>query len=624
MKPSIVLAVVTVVAVATVSTAARADPPTPSGTHPRLYMSAAEIAGYTAQAMDSTSPAASLVATCQDTINNPSNYTMRGGEDGDTWPGAAVACAFAYRITQRMDFLQQAVMYLQASLSDDQMLGDGMACAPGVSTNWQTWAMAQDCTPPPPILQTITHDTGYPMRWYGPDVALAYDWLNGAPGVSGGLLTQTVTCLTAWLDYYSQYGYHHDQAGANYGAGYVIAAALGAVAIGTDNGADGHLWTHVIDDVFGQLLVRTGLVGVGTPVGMPAGAMAGGDWLEGWQYGPLSVREYAVAARTLEAFGQPEPEMDAWTNSLVVRYIYGTVPTMDGMWVGGDFESTTQVYESPNSGVLDAVRAGPSSDQAAAWAISMAQQQNLQGSADFYGAMAALRQVTPQDYTMQTPAPPLWYLSRGSRAMYVRTSWDSSAFWGVFSSPPAIVSDHEHAAASNFVFSRGGDHLIVDPSQYGSVDTFQTNAVSALSPGVTGDYAESQTDWSTAELAWARAADSNVFAARSNFAGAFQFSCNPSDIPYAHREWVFLPGRRDRDDRPRADGERGQPDVRQLSREHDGNVADDRHDRDGNGGRVSGRDPRGEQWWREPDDPSAAQHQRLERLPGKLSERGLL
>ena len=32
-----------------------------------------------------------------------------------------------------------------------------------------------------------------------------------------------------------------------------------------------------------------------------------------------------------------------------------------------------------------------------------------------------------------------------------------------------------------------------------------------------------------------------MFAARSDFAGAFNFACNPSDIPYAHREWVFLP-----------------------------------------------------------------------------------
>ena len=253
--------------------------------------------------------------------------------------------------------------------------------------------MASDCTPLPADPYKPSPHTIRAIRCVGTArmSPLACDWLNGAPGASAALLSQTVTCLTAWLDYYSQYGYHHDEAGANYGAGYIIAAtALGAVAIGTDEGADGHLWTHVIDNVFGQLLVGTGLAGTGTPVGMPAGAMVGGDWLEGWQYGPLSVREYAVAARTLEAFGQPEPEMDAWTDSLVVRYIYATVPTMDGMWVGGDFESTTQVYEPPNAGVLDAVRAGPSSDQAAAWAISMAQQQNLTGSADFYGAMAAL------------------------------------------------------------------------------------------------------------------------------------------------------------------------------------------------------------------------------------------
>src|SRR4029078_1542263 len=47
--------------------------------------------------------------------------------------------------------------------------------------------------------------------------------------------------------------------------------------------------------------------------------------------------------------------------------------------------------------------------------------------------------------------------------------------------------------------------------------------------------------WSEAELAWARGTDDAVYAARSDFAEAFIFSSTPSDIPYAHREWVMLP-----------------------------------------------------------------------------------
>ena len=42
------------------------------------------------------------------------------------------------------------------------------------------------------VARTVTHDTGYPMRWYGPYIALAYDWLHDAPGVDASLLAHTV------------------------------------------------------------------------------------------------------------------------------------------------------------------------------------------------------------------------------------------------------------------------------------------------------------------------------------------------------------------------------------------------------------------------------------------------
>jgi len=359
-------------------------------------------------------------------------------------------------------------------------------------------------------------------------------------GVDSALLAQARTCLTAWSDFYTAKGYHHDQAGANYNAGFVIGKALSAIAIGTDGGADGHLWNEVVADQFQKLLIGEGLKGADGKIGEPVGAMVGGDWAEGWQYGPLSVLEYAVAARALEEQGVPLPELDAWTNSLVLRYIHGTVPSLDGQWVGGDFDDE-QAYQSPAVNELDAVLAGPSSDDAASFAAALKAKQSLAGGAYFYNALAELRAVAPVEYTAQSPAPALFYVARGTRALYARTGWAASAFWSVFSSAPEVVDDHEHFSASNFVFSRGSDHLIVDSSNYGEFDTFENNAISVDSDNLKGDYAQTQTPWSKAELVWARGTDDAVYAARSDFAKAFIFSDTPSDIPYAHREWVMLP-----------------------------------------------------------------------------------
>ena len=55
--------------------------------------------------------------------------------------------------------------------------------------------------------------------------------------------------------------------------------------------------------------------------------------------------------------------------------------------------------------------------------------------------------------------------------MFARTSWTPDAFWGVFSSSPQVNSDHHHFSAGNFVMTRGADHLIVDPSNYGEPGT---------------------------------------------------------------------------------------------------------------------------------------------------------
>ncbi|HVY49757.1 MAG TPA: hypothetical protein VHB21_27875, partial [Minicystis sp.] len=511
--------------------------PVPSGAHPRLFLDAASLAALAQAAGTPGTAAAGLVQACQDTIDNPNDYATRGGSDGDAWPGSAVRCAFAYEVTQKPAYLTQAILYWRASLDDDQTIGDGQGCVDGVSTDWQSW----DGNPPaPPVIRTVTHDTGYPMRWYGPDVALAYDWLHDAPGVDAPLLAQTRTCLGAWVDYYTQRGYHADEAGANYNAGYVIGKALAAIAIGDDGGADGHLWTETTTDLFPHLIVGQGLLGASASVGNKAGPLVGGDWAEGWQYGPLSVLEYAVAARALEEQGEALPTMDAWTDSLAVRYVYATLPDLSGQWVGGDFDDSA-VYAAPNVNEMDAVLAGPSSDEAAAFAAFMKKAQSPGPGAYVYNALAELRSVTPKDYRAQTPAPSGFYVARGTRAVYARSAWSKGAVWAVFSSAPAVVSDHEHLSASNFVLSRGADALVVDPSGYGEVDSFATNAVSADSSVAQGDYGGTQTPWSEAELAWARGTDDGVVAARSDFAKAFIFSSTPSDIHYAHREWVLLP-----------------------------------------------------------------------------------
>jgi hypothetical protein len=551
-----IVAVTPIACVLSYATLASGSPPT--GPHPRMFLDAPTLAALTANAAKSGTAAASMISQCQDTIDHPTYVTDRGGVDADTWPGGAVRCAVAYLVTQKQAYLTQSIMFWHAALDDDMTLGDKLGCVQGVDANWKAW---NGSSPTPPVLLTVTHDTGYPMRWYGPYLSLVYDWLHDAPGVDEALRAQTRTCMTAWMDWYTAQGFEKDMPGVNYNAGFVVGKTLAAVAIGTEGGSDGHLWNETVNDLFPriiegngmswtpagqQLPVMGGLQGnADTQLGKPVGIMVGGDW-GSWEYAPLSVAELSAASFALEKQGVALPVMDAWVNSLVTRHIYATVPTGDWVYCGegdcGDCSPQTpgdcHINAKPSAATLDAVLLGPSSPESASWALFMKQKQQLVGSS-IWNALGEARSVTPADYTTQMNVP-LWYLARGTRSMYVRSSWQQDALWAVFTSAPAGL-DHQHYGAGSFVLTRGSDDLIVEASPYGMMSTFETNAITADSSVVTGDYAPSQTPWSQADLLWARGTADAVYAARSDFAHAFDFDGTPSDIQYAHREWVLLP-----------------------------------------------------------------------------------
>ena len=86
----------------------------------------------------------------------------------------------------------------------------------------------------------------------------------------------------------------------------------------------------------------------------------------------------------------PQPEMDVWASSLAIRYVYGTLPALDGQWVGGDFDSPLVFIKPSSVAELDAALLGPSSDPAAAVSTFMDQAQKLKpGSFIFHDALAS-------------------------------------------------------------------------------------------------------------------------------------------------------------------------------------------------------------------------------------------
>ena len=506
--------------------AAHAETPVPApphGPHPRVALTPAVLAALKAKVSSPGVEAAlSFCRKAKTSRGTPDGY------QGDEWAFGASACALAWQVTGDRDAAARGVTLWRALLEDVRAIGDGKACVVGA--------------PPDHAIASIRRDTGYAIRFVGPHAALAYDWLHDAPGVDEGLRKQSRDCFRAWLDWYGKSGYLHDQVGANYHAGFTLAETLIAIAeAGEDGAASDRYWHDVVAGLYGAQIVGNGLAADrhGVPHGAHDGALVGGDWPEGWQYGPLSVIEYAFGARALEEQGVRWPELRAWADDVTLRYLHGLVPALDGMYAGGDAEDAG-AYLRPSAGPLLATLLGPSDERVAAWAASLRRRLDLgHYGPPVFDALVEARGVKPADPYGAGRVP--WFLARGTRTVYARSAFDTSAFWSVFSSPPRLVDDHQHVDASNFVFSRGADTLVVDPSPYGARSTLTSNAISVDSTAVKGDYQPSQTCWSEADLPWARGTRGGVVAARADVARAFIYSEVPSDVPLARRDWTFLP-----------------------------------------------------------------------------------
>lgn len=508
---------------------AAAAPAAPSGPHPRIFLSAKVRTALMQAAADPNSGMAKLIARCQTAIDKPTMFTGSGYQ-GDNWAGTASACALAYQLTGDAKYAAPGITLWRAMLEDITNQGDKKACVAGAA---EAAGVA-----------SIRRDTGYAIRFIGPHTALTYDWLHDAPGVTEALRQQTRDCFRHWMTYYTREGYLRAQPGANYNAGFVVAKTFIAVAEGGEDGAAGDkIWTETVDDIFTKQLLGNGLAKDtgGVPTGMKKGVLVGGDWAEGWQYGPLSVIEYAAAARALIEQGVDLSAMAEWNGSLALRAVYGLLPDRKTQFVGGDWEGEVP-FAKPQVGPFDATSLGNSNDEAAGWAAGMRAKVFAGAARDsIWAVLADSRGVAPVDPTAAGTTLPLWYLARGTRNLYTRSSWADDAYWSVFSSSPRQVDDHQQLNATNFVFARGGDALIVDPTPYGSRSSLNANAITMDSARVGGDYAPSQTPWGAAELPLARGTKSGVVAARGDITKAFNFQDKISDLMYARRDWVFLP-----------------------------------------------------------------------------------
>jgi len=480
------------------------------GPHPRLWLSPRVKATLQRQAHDRESTIARAIQRCEELRIAP-DADMRNTYMAFNWAANASTCALAYQITTRADDARTAVTFFQALLDDWETIGDRRGGA-----------------------SAMTHDKGYGIRTFGVHAAIAYDYLHDAPSMTPSLLAHARDRFSEWTTWYRDHGYRSEFAGTNYHAAYVAAATLIAIAQGSEAGARGDaLWHHVTDDLWTTQMSKALAQG---------GILDGGDWAEGWQYGPLAVANYALAARAMIEQRATIPGVYTWTRALLRRHIHGLTPDQTGTFVGGDTQSVTANI-APHPWTLAAVAAGPSTPDNAAAAKHEIQRLHLQSNASsilIFEALAEATDVTPQPIARELL--PTSYMSPATQTWFVRTSWSTTATWMAMQCAGVLGIDHRPPNAGNFVISRGGDDVIVDPSPYGSLSSLTSNAPAITSYRFPIAYSPSQSPFGVStHFEWVWQDSSGVAAARCNYTDQFRWQDQSRDVQSAIRDIIFVP-----------------------------------------------------------------------------------
>jgi hypothetical protein len=268
-------------------------------------------------------------------------------------------------------------------------------------------------------------DDGYGIRNYGVGMAIGYDWLR--PALDAGTKASVQAALDAWITWYDASGFIHDEPVGNYFAGYLFAKGAAAIALDGDDAQSAAWWSDITTRMWPALAE-------------PAykAALAGGGWPEGWQYGPLSVRNlvgFLWAASTGKGV--------SWWDDVPLAHA-------EAAYIG-EFAWPSRKHMDDRGTVHAQAVLSPSASTVAMTATVMEQQGDAFAStargvasdlaAATHEAIDPWQQFLFWDAGAKASASstlPASYLASGPGHVAMRSSWTTDATWASFASGPYL------------------------------------------------------------------------------------------------------------------------------------------------------------------------------------------
>lgn len=426
------------------SSAAGAPDYQPDNPHPRIWLSPAVKSTLQAKVSENTPEWQALKGWCDTNLGT----NLPEGYQGLSWRAYLLSYALCYQMTGVDAYGNQGVVYLKALLYDDVRSGPVGSGGGGA--------------------ESIQVDSGYVARSIGAGAALGRDWLDGAPDLDPSTIALVNQRLGEWISWYNSSGYAKDSPTDNYYAGYFAMVYLAGLGLYGDVGYDS-TWLSQAEEMWSSDVLP-----------LLNGNLDGGDWLEGWNYGPWAAREYMQYPLALEtAAGDTSAWSETdWHEDLVKSAIHMLHPSRmlmsdDGSWSGDASKKGWPALRINAAFLAEATPISAELKGLARWYENNLV--NVQGAPSFWEAFLWLDPSADQ-------APPTvgnmgLYHSMGLGHMVARSSWDVNATF-----VDMIGRRQDNYNPGEIKIASRGVPLLVD------ADTYQLSGSLANVPMISGGH----------------------------------------------------------------------------------------------------------------------------------------
>jgi hypothetical protein len=408
------------------------------GPHPRILLTPERLRGVEALARVSHPSWTTLLQSCDEGVREK----VSSGHMSEYWANMALDEALCGRVLKRADYTKAAVMYLTALYDDLSEVGDKKGGD-----------------------KSEERDDGYAIRNVGFLGAIAYDWLYDA--LDDAQRKHVCSRLRTYVTWYKKDGYRPTEPWSNHFMGYFGAAGMGGVACDGDVAtmASGAEMRKHARDVWSTIIVP----------GYRA-RLVGGDYPEGWQYARLIgavLGAYAEAEGRASAGGAAKMTADLpWLKESIAFQNHALLPDTIHTYDNADWSHKPAMpFPQQLYGVALALPKDDPVARQAAWLARLAKRPGE----PVWNWQKALGDE-PGRVSEDPRKGPTSYLAKGTGTVFARSDWTDRAIWMSLTSS-AFFGDHQHLDQGHFEIARGGDMLVIDPSDYDSYASTSHNVI---------------------------------------------------------------------------------------------------------------------------------------------------